>query len=80
MAGRKTDKLSVLVTVDEPHLQQLEAVAAELRKAGLEVVGTSELGGIIAGQIAENKLGTIAAVPGVAAVEIDQNLTAEGAG
>lgn len=77
MSGRKTYKLSVLVTVEEPHREHLDAIERELRSAGLEVVDTSELGGIIAGDIEEGKLGTLAAVPGVANVEVDQSYTAE---
>ncbi|NIJ22031.1 cell division FtsZ-interacting protein ZapD [Sphingomonas naasensis] len=77
MSGRKTYKLSVLVTVEEPHRERLDAIEQQLRNAGLEVVDTSELGGIIAGDIEEEKLGSLAAVPGVANVEVDQSYTTE---
>lgn len=77
MAERKTYKLSVLVTLEEPYLERLGEIERELSHAGLKVVGTSEFGGIIAGNVEEQKLGTLAQVRGVAAVEVDQNFTAE---
>jgi hypothetical protein len=59
----------VTVTVADSHAGDLAAVAAGLRAAGLEVEQVLAALGIVTGAVDATRLGEIAAVPGVAAVE-----------
>ena len=64
----KTD-VSVLVTVAELHRGELDAVADRLELAGMAVAEKFRLGGVIAGEVARNKLGAIRKLEEVSAVE-----------
>jgi hypothetical protein len=59
----------VTVTVADSHTGELDAVAAALRGAGLDVESVLAALGVITGSVDDARLAAIAAVPGVAAVE-----------
>jgi len=69
-------KLPVVVTVDDAHLPGIRKVAAALRRAGLSVRQVLPVAGIITGSAADRRLPALRAVPGVAAVEPDQEMKA----
>jgi len=71
----RTEEVSVLVTVDEPHRKSLDVVAKRLSRVGLKVVDKLALGGVITGDIAITDLESLRRVKGVAHVEKDQSLT-----
>ena len=59
----------VTVTVADSHTGELEAVAAALRGAGMEVESVLAALGVITGSVDDTRVAALAAVPGVAAVE-----------
>jgi hypothetical protein len=61
--------VSVPVTVAESHRDELDAVANRLESAGMSVAEKFRLGGVIAGEVARNKIGVIRKFEEVAAVE-----------
>jgi hypothetical protein len=74
MAGKTTRKsvhpsVEVVITVDEAQLDQIEAVARRLGKAGLTAAQTLKSAGIITGSVVHDKLAGIGSVAGVKAVE-----------
>jgi hypothetical protein len=64
---------SITVTVDDVHRERIEAVADQLRAAGMQVQQVHPTLGIITGTMPESQRDTMANVPGVAHVE-DQQL------
>jgi subtilisin len=64
----------VTVTVADSHAGELEAVAAGLRAAGLDVEQVLAALGVITGAVDASRLGEIAVVPGVAAVEEQRSI------
>ena len=61
--------LNVLVTLDERHRDQLDAVAGQLELAGMNVSDKFALGGVIAGEVAAANLAKVRAVEGIKKVE-----------
>jgi len=60
----------VTVTVADSHVAQIDELAQALRDAGMEVDGILRAIGVITGSLpAEQQLGSIESLPGVAAVE-----------
>jgi hypothetical protein len=58
-----------MVTVDERHRGQLEAVAGQLESAGMSVADKFVLGGVIVGKVARGDLAKLHAVAGIKAIE-----------
>jgi hypothetical protein len=61
--------VSVLVTVAKSHRGELDAVADRLSSEGMAVAEKFRLGGVIAGEVARNKLEAIRKLKEVSAVE-----------
>lgn len=59
----------VTVTVSDDHVDQIDDVAERLRTAGMRVEQVLRSVGIITGVVDQTRRGSIAATPGVAAVE-----------
>jgi hypothetical protein len=59
----------ITVTVDDVHRERIEAVADQLRAAGMRIQQVLPTLGIITGTIPENRPGAIANVTGVVQVE-----------
>ncbi|WP_337176820.1 hypothetical protein [Paludisphaera sp.] len=70
------DKESVVVTIADSHLTRIKSVADELRDAGLEVRQVLSTSGIISGKAAPTARHALEAVPGVIAVEPDEEMRA----
>ena len=66
----------VLVTVDDQHVAAIQTVADALQHAGLQVTKVMPTTGIISGQVAHAQRQALASVPGVAAVETDEEMHA----
>jgi len=69
--------VSVLVTLAESHRHELDAVADRLESAGMSVGQKFRLGGVIAGEVAKDKLGAIRKFEGVSAVEEEPSFKAD---
>lgn len=68
----KSDR--VVVTVDDAHVSTIQSVAAALRSAGLQVSNVLPTGGIITGEVEQEKMDGLRAVSGVADVERDEEM------
>jgi hypothetical protein len=66
----------VVVTVDDEHVQTIDAVAAALRAAGMEVSDVLSTVGIISGQVPQGSRRALESVGGVKAVELDEEMRA----
>ncbi len=62
-------KASLLVSVDDQHMDDLEAVVGRLRAAGMEVERTMAEVGTVTGSIDPSRLDALRRVEGVAEVE-----------
>jgi len=71
-AGRYQMSKSITVTVHDDHLDRIDAIADQLRAAGMQVDQVLSSTGIITGEVADTQRQTIAGLPGVAAVENEQ--------
>lgn len=71
MPSKKTlaKPINVLVTVDDQHRDDVEALARRCKLAGMNVAEVFPLGGVIAGEIASAALGKLRAVEGIVSVE-----------
>ena len=74
--ARARPPVNVLVTVDERHRDELQAVAGRLTTAGMSVAEVFPLGGVIAGAVASNDLGKLQKVEGIASVEAEPRFSA----
>ena len=66
----------VVVTVDDAYLPTIQALATALEGAGLRVTNVLATVGIITGEVSRLKIHSLEALPGVAAVELDQEMRA----
>lgn len=66
----------VVVTVDDQYLPKIQSVVVALQLAGMQVDNVMATVGIITGQISQSKMQSLLSVPGVAAVELDQEMRA----
>lgn len=62
-------KIHVSVSVDDAHLDRIQAVAENLQSAGMEVEQTLAITGVINGLIEEDQIEAISQVEGVQHVE-----------
>lgn len=69
--------LNVMVTVDERHRDQLEAVAGLLESAGMRVADKFVLGGVIVGMVVRADLAKLHAVEGIKAIEEEPTFHAD---
>ncbi len=80
MASKKDaaqQMMNVLVTVDEQYRHQLDKVESQLKSAGMKVAEKIELGGVIAGEVAQADLSKLHTVEGVASVEEEPIFSAD---
>jgi hypothetical protein len=66
----------IIVSVDDQNLPVIQSVATALESAGMKVDEVLPVIGIITGEVAQSKLEGLKSVPGVANVEIDQEMQA----
>jgi hypothetical protein len=66
--------LHVIVSVDDDHLERLDAVVDGLRSAGMTVEATLPSLGAVAGCVSQMHLGDIRSVEGVEAVEASREV------
>jgi hypothetical protein len=64
-----TNKVEVVISVDDEHAPKLGQVATALQNAGLSEVSTMDAIGAISGLVAEAKIAGLEKVPGVLGVE-----------
>lgn len=67
------DKVKVTVSIDDGHIDQLDQVTAQLKKAGLEVEQTLSTLGIVTGLVETEKMSSLSKVTGVESVEVDKS-------
>jgi hypothetical protein len=65
----KTDKVQVLVSVDDEHLPKMRQVVERCKAAGLDVEQSLDQIGTITGSVDSGKIGALSKVAGVASVE-----------
>jgi hypothetical protein len=65
---KKPEPKSIVVTVQDDHLPEIQKVASQLRKRGMHVDAVLEGIGLISGSVLES-VPDLRSVPGVAAVE-----------
>lgn|GEM_PF-2297178 len=64
-----SNKVEVIVTVDDEHVNELAKITKHLEKIGLEVGQVLEFTGQVFGSCSVGKIKSLAAVSGVSAVE-----------
>jgi hypothetical protein len=62
----------VVVSVDDDHLDDIEKVVAQLRRAGLHVDNVLDAVGVVTGTVPGSSVETLESVPGVAEVELQR--------
>ncbi|MCY2980801.1 MAG: ketohydroxyglutarate aldolase [Planctomycetota bacterium] len=66
----------VIVTIDDAHAKTIQAVAAELQLAGLQVSSVLSVSGIITGEVSAEKRAGLSQIKGVVDVEPDGEMQA----
>lgn len=66
----------VIVTVDDAHMETIQAVADALTLAGLQITRVLSVSGIITGEVAKEKISGLRRISGVVDVEIDGEMQA----
>ena len=66
----------IIVTVDDQHLPDIQAVATALQSAGMKVNNVLSSTGIITGEVSQPKIRELRSIPGVVDVEVDQEMRA----
>ena len=66
----------IIVTVDDQNLPVIQSVVTALEAAGMKVEQVLPVIGIISGEVAQSKLEGLKSVPGVANVEIEEEVQA----
>jgi hypothetical protein len=64
----------IVVTVDDRHRGEIDSVAGALRTAGMQITSIMPTVGIIAGHAFQAQLQALSSVPGVVAVEPDEEM------
>lgn len=65
----KTDKVQVLISVDDEHLPKMRQVVERCKAAGLDVEQALDQIGTITGSVDSSRIGDLSKVAGVASVE-----------
>lgn len=73
--GDDMDTVQVNVTIDNAHLEQIDAVTEQLKAAGLDVTQTLSTLGIVSGSIDADKVDSLSEVNGVESVDVDKTIT-----
>jgi hypothetical protein len=71
-----SQRLQVMVSVDDRHLGDMGRVADDLRVAGLDVERTLEGIGVITGTVASDDVGRLAPIEGVSHIEEQREVRA----
>jgi hypothetical protein len=66
----------IIVTVDDQHLPEIQAVATALQAAGMQVDQILPSTGIITGEVSPAQMSGLKTVPGVVDVALDQEMRA----
>ncbi|MCE2697176.1 MAG: hypothetical protein PX483_00200 [Nostocales cyanobacterium LE14-WE4] len=66
----------IVVTIDDQHLPEIQAIASSLRTAGMRVDNVLSVTGIITGEVSQIRINELRDVSGVADVEPDQEMQA----
>lgn len=66
----------IVITVDDQHLAEIQAVATALQAAGVKVNNVMPIAGIITGEVSQTKMQELKGVSGVVDVEVDQEMQA----
>ena len=66
----------IVVTIDDQHLPEIQAIASSLRMAGMRVDKVLSVTGIITGEVSQIRINELRDVSGVADVEPDQEMQA----
>ena len=64
--------VSVVVSVDDDHLDDIEKVVTDLRRAGLRVDNVLDAVGMVTGTVTGGAVEALESVPGVAEVELQR--------
>ena len=64
--------VSVVVSVDDDHLDDIDKVVTDLRRAGLRVDNVLDAVGVVTGTVAGASVEALESVPGVAEVELER--------
>jgi hypothetical protein len=64
--------VSVVVSVDDDHLDDIDKVVIDLRRAGLRVDDVLEAVGMVTGTVTGSAVAALESVPGVAEVELQR--------
>lgn len=66
----------VIVTMDDEHLDNMEAIVSDLKAAGMEISDVLHSAGIITGEVSPENLAKVRQVNGVLGVEQDGTMDA----
>ncbi|MBJ7295552.1 MAG: hypothetical protein JHC73_04340 [Dolichospermum sp.] len=66
----------IVVTIDDQHLPEIQAIASSLRMAGMRVDKVLSVTGIITGEVSQIRINELRDVSGVADVEPDEEMQA----
>lgn len=66
----------IVVTIDDQHLPEIQAIASSLQMAGMRVDNVLSVTGIITGEVSQTKINELRVVSGVANVEPDEEMHA----
>ena len=66
----------IVVTIDDQHLPEIQAIASSLQVAGMRVDNVLSVTGIITGEVSQTKINELRVVSGVANVEPDEEMQA----
>ena len=66
----------IVVTIDDQHLPEIQAIASSLQVAGMRVDNVLSLTGIITGEVSQTRINELRDVSGVANVEPDEEMQA----
>jgi hypothetical protein len=66
----------IVVTIDDQHLPEIQAIASSLRMAGMRVENVLTMTGMITGEVSQIQINELRNVSGVVNVEPDQEMQA----
>ena len=68
-----TSRVSIIVSIDDEYLTQIQEVAQKLQSFGMSVERILTITGVITGSMASDKLDDLHQVEGVRDIEVSQN-------
>jgi hypothetical protein len=66
----------VIVTIDDRHLDNMEAIVSDLKAAGMEIADALHSAGIVTGEVSPENLAKVRQVNGIIGVEQDGTMDA----